>query len=119
MLMLLEILWITAIVLAAAGSGAGAVGPLEGKWRKTSTSECSKHYPDELEFFGARYLGRKGSSGQTFIMWDAGTYAHLPSGHVKISTATDEQVDYRFRLDGETLIFTDKQDCEFRYVRQK
>src|SRR4051812_14610427 len=56
---------------AASAPGPKTPGPFEGKWRKVSTSECGKLYPDELEFFGARYLGRKGRSGQTYIVWDA------------------------------------------------
>ena len=100
--------------------GAGARvsrGLFEGKWQKVSTSECGNLYPDEIEFFGARYLGRKGRSGGLTIVWDAGTYAVDGPGRVKITTSTDEQVIYRYTLEGDTLTFTDPHGCELRYSR--
>jgi len=108
-----------AAMAASAGRGAGKPGLFEGKWRKVSVSECGKLYPDEIEFFGARYLGRKGRSGQSYIVWDAGTYAADGPGRVKITTSTDEQVIYRYALEGDTLTFTDPHGCELRYSRGK
>jgi hypothetical protein len=90
---------------------------LIGKWQKVSSPECAKAYPDEIEFFEARYLGKKGRSGQPFIWWDAGGYRVSASDQVTIQVATDEQVIYRFALSGTRLTFVDSQGCEFAYER--
>ena len=90
---------------------------LVGKWRKVSTAECAGAYPDEIEFLEARYLGKKGQSGQRFIIWDAGVYHLTAADRVTIQTASDELVPYRFSLSGQTLKFVDQQGCEFSYVR--
>jgi hypothetical protein len=89
---------------------------LVGTWRKTTSSECAHRYPDEIEFREATFLARKGA-GQGFIVWDAGGYRVTDAGRIKIDTASDEQVDYRFSLDGDTLTFVDANGCEFRYHR--
>jgi hypothetical protein len=90
---------------------------LTGKWKKVSTEQCGEGYPDEIEFSeGPRYLGKKGP-GQGFIWWDAGTYEVTGQNMVKISTATDEQVSYRFTTSGDVLTFVDNNGCEFRYRR--
>jgi hypothetical protein len=90
---------------------------LVGKWKKISTADCDASYPHEIEFFERpRYLARKGP-GQGFIWWDAGTYEVVDDNQIKISTATDEQVLYRFSLSGDVVTFVDKNGCEFRYQR--
>ena len=89
---------------------------LVGTWHKTSSAECDCQYPDELEFREARFLARKGA-GQGFIVWDAGGYEVTAPGQIKIDTASDEQVHYRFTLDGDALTFVDPRGCEFHYRR--
>jgi hypothetical protein len=88
-----------------------------GKWKKVSTTTCAKSYPDEIEFFAATFLGRKGQSGQRFLIWDAGGYQVLRENLVKIDTASDEQVVYTFSLLDNTLTFTDRNNCTFSYRR--
>jgi len=92
---------------------------LLGTWKKISSAACDQAYPDEIEFFEATYIGRKGQSGQRFIVWDAGTYHISAPDQVTISTATDEQIVYRFSLSGATLKFVDSAGCEFEYRRVK
>ena len=90
---------------------------LVGKWKKVSTGKCDEPYPDEIEFFERpRYLGKKGP-GQRFILWDAGGYQVMDKNQVKIEIATDEQVPYKFSLSENSLTFTDREGCEFRYRR--
>ena len=92
---------------------------LAGKWKKVSTSQCDESYPAEIEFSERpRYLAKKGQ-GQGFICWDAGTYEEKGTDQVKISTATDAQILYRFSINGDTLTFTDPDGCEFKYRRVK
>lgn len=90
---------------------------LVGKWRKASTAKCAESYPDEIEFFEATYLGKKGQSGQRFIVWDAGGYQVTQADRVKIDIATDEQVSYSFSVSGSVLRFVDPDGCEFEYRR--
>jgi hypothetical protein len=90
---------------------------LTGKWKKISSGDCDKLYPDEIEFHEhPRFLGKKGP-GQNFILWDAGGYAITDSDRVQIQIATDEQVPYQFSLSGDVLTFTDRDGCEFKYQR--
>jgi hypothetical protein len=90
---------------------------LIGRWIKLSRVECAEAYPDEIEFFEATYLGRKGRSGQRFIVWDAGGYEVTRPGHVTIEVATDEQVPYSFSIAGTVLTFVDPEGCRFEYRR--
>jgi hypothetical protein len=92
--------------------------PLTGTWKKVSTTQCDQQYPAEIEFSEQRprYLAKKGA-GQGFICWDAGTYEVMGTDQVKISTATDAQILYRFSINGDTLTFTDPDGCEFKYRR--
>lgn len=90
---------------------------IEGNWKKTSAEQCANKYPDEIEFQERpRFLARKGPD-QGFIWWDAGSYEIVGNDQVKISTATDEQVIYGARLEGDLLTFTDKEGCTFSYKR--
>ena len=89
---------------------------LIGKWKKISTAKCAETYPDGLEFFDARYLGKKGR-GQRFIWWDVGGYKVIAADRVKIDIATDEQVVYRFSISENVLTFVDREGCEFEYRR--
>jgi hypothetical protein len=89
---------------------------LRGTWRKISSAECDRQYPDEIEFREATYLARK-APGQGFVVWDAGGFQLTGDDGVKIEIATDEQVQYRFSLAGDVLSFRDRDGCEFRYRR--
>jgi hypothetical protein len=90
---------------------------LVGKWKKISTAKCDEAYPDKLEFFEGTYLGKKGQSGQRFIVWDAGGYQVIAADRVKIDIATDEQIVYRFSILEDVLTFVDGEGCEFTYRR--
>ena len=91
---------------------------IAGKWRKLSSGQCDRKYPEEIEFFeGSRYLAKKGPD-QGFIWWDAGTY-EVVGEEVKISTATDAQILYGFTLTADLLTFKDEEQCEFQYRRIK
>jgi hypothetical protein len=87
-----------------------------GTWRKSTSAECDRQYPEQIEFREATFLARK-DPGQGFIIWDAGGYEITGPDEIKIEIATDEQVRYRFSLDAETLTFVDRDGCEFRYRR--
>ena len=88
-----------------------------GKWKKISSDECSKKYPDEIQFHDhPRFLAKKGAD-QDFIIWDVGGYQVNDSGKIQIQNATDQQVLYDFSLAGDTLTFIDAEGCEFKYQR--
>ena len=86
-----------------------------GKWKKISSIPCATRYPDNIEFFNATYLGKKGQSGQGFIIWDAGGYQVLQEDQVKIDIATDQQVLYKFSISQDILTFVDPTGCQFQY----
>jgi hypothetical protein len=125
--MVFRILKVAGLLLAIGCTTGSTRGPNKGidemekslvdNWKKLSTAECDKHYPDELEFHElATYLGKKGPD-QPFIVWDAGTYQVADENHLVMSTATDELVSYRFSISRDVLTFVDDEGCEFRYQR--
>ena len=87
-----------------------------GSWSKISSTDCGRRYPDEIEFSETRFSARKGPQ-QNFVIWDVGGYEVLGDDEAMIQTAADEQVKYRFRLDGDTLTIVDADGCEFSYRR--
>ena len=90
---------------------------IAGTWKKVSAESCAESYPDEIDFKeNPRYLARKGPS-QRFIWWDAGSYEIVSDDQLTLSTATDERVTYKTRLEGNVLTFTDQNGCTFSYRR--
>lgn len=82
------------------------------------TAECSDIYPDEIELFeSGTYEGRKGEAGGEFTLWDAGEYEVLSEDRIKISTANDAEIVYRFAISHDRLTFVDEDGCEFKYRR--
>jgi hypothetical protein len=91
---------------------------LIGLWIKVTKIKCCKLYPDELEFRQHDlYSGRKGEALREFTLWDSGEYQILSERWLKISTANDAEIAYRFTLSGDVLTFIDKSGCRFRYHR--
>ena len=88
----------------------------KGRWRKDSQEPCSAQYPAEIAFEEATYLGAKGP-GQRFIVWDAGIYRVEGENRVLISIATDELVPYRYEAERDRVTFTDRDGCQFSYLR--
>ena len=87
-----------------------------GRWQKRTTAACAAEYPDHLEFFGGTYRGTRGE-GQRFVVWDAGIYQVVAPDQVRIGTATDELVSYRFTVMPTLLTFIDQAGCTFEYER--
>lgn len=93
---------------------------LAGRWRKATTTKCSEIYPDDLEFTeSGTYLGEKGGGKGEFTWWDLGEYEVLAENQVKISTANDAEMVYKFSISADVLTFVDKDGCEFQYHRVK
>jgi hypothetical protein len=90
------------------------INPLVGTWEKTPASPCSKAYPDRLVFQrNGTYLGFR--TPGTFTIWDGGEFTIVAHDQVRISTANDAYVTYRFTVAGDTVTFVDPQSCEFTY----
>ena len=90
---------------------------IAGTWKKVTAESCAEIYPDEIEFMERpRFLAKKGPS-QGFIWWDAGSYEILGDDQVRMSTANDELVIYKTKLEGNVLTFTDQHGCTFSYQR--
>ena len=89
---------------------------LVGRWTKLPNDACAERYPAEIEFREATYLARKGP-GQGFIIWDAGMWELAGPDQMRIGTATDELVEYRYTLENDDLTFVDSAGCTFRYRR--
>lgn len=90
---------------------------LVGNWEKITHATCGLMYPDTIQFQeGGLYFGQKDPPG-TFTQWDVGTYAIVSSNQIKISTANDAVITYKFSISNDTLIFADPDDCQFEYRR--
>ena len=86
-----------------------------GAWDKVSTAGCAAQYPHSIRFESSGlYFGESDPPGE-FTQWDAGTHEITGPDTVKISTANDAVITYRFSVDGETLKFVDPDGCEFSY----
>lgn len=90
---------------------------IRGRWRRVTQGKCANAYPALIEFFEARFLGKKDPATQNFIVWDAGGYRVESDSVVMIQTASDAQVRYQYRLVGQQLTFIDDEGCEFSYER--
>jgi hypothetical protein len=91
---------------------------LVGKWEKITFTKCSEIYPDKLEFMtNGIYAGSSSDVALVSPYWDAGSYQLLSEDQVRISTFNDEEVKYYFTTSADTLIFTDGNECEFKYRR--
>lgn len=76
--------------------------PLVGRWQRTDADAATGRYPVELDMSTGTFRGRRGEQ-QGMIWWDAGIYRFADPTHLVLSTATDELVTYRVRLDGDRL----------------
>ncbi|MCS6953109.1 MAG: hypothetical protein RMK57_11950 [Bryobacterales bacterium] len=91
---------------------------LVGSWLKITRSECSALYPDRLRLAAnGLYTGEKDPPG-AFTLWDAGTWEVSGPGQIRISTANDAIITYRFTHSGDRLRFVDPDGCEFEYRRE-
>lgn len=98
-------------------ASSSSVSPLTGEWLKVTACSCGELYPDHLIFQdNGIYLGRRDPPG-TFTIWDAGKYELMGPEQVRISTANDAILGYRYSLNGDVLSFEDEQNCVFRYQR--
>lgn len=89
---------------------------LVGIWKRLTTTKCSEIYPDDLEFTKrGTYVGKKRQGAGEFTWWDSGEYEVLTENQVKISTANDAEIIYRFSIFGNVLTFVDEDGCEFQY----
>lgn len=82
--------------------------PLTGRWRRvTKLPPLAKTeaipfgqdpalFPEVIEFSGARYRASK-APGQTFIVWDVGSY-QLEGGELSITLANDAFARYPIEL---------------------
>lgn len=90
---------------------------LIGRWRKTTRSPGDEIYPNEIDFTDRGvYFGTK-EPGE-FTLWDSGGYEALPAGRVRISTANDAEIVYRFSVEDDVLTFTDEKGSRFQYRRE-
>lgn len=87
-----------------------------GRWRTVTDDPCGGRYPDVLEFRDRGVYTGQSQSG--FTLWDAGSYEPAQDGSIRISTANDAMIPYRYTLSGDALTFRDPEGCEFAYRRE-
>lgn len=76
---------------------------LVGTWSRVEPERTSAPYPEGIEFKARGvYFARKGER-QSFSLWDSGGYSILGSGRIRISTASDAEIVYRFSISGDRL----------------
>ncbi|MGH9979590.1 MAG: hypothetical protein ACRD8Z_27680, partial [Nitrososphaeraceae archaeon] len=64
------------------------------------------------------YAGRKAEGARIISYWDAGAYQIVKEDQVRISTANDEEVNYKFSISASNILnFVDSNGCEFKYRR--
>ena len=91
---------------------------LTGRWRRVTASSSSVPYPDEISFApNGLYHGTRGEDGRDFTVWDVGRTDILSDHEIRISTANDKEIVYRFHLAADDLTITDAESAELTYRR--
>jgi len=91
--------------------------PFVGEWVKVAGDPGTEIYPDHLHFDVGTYRGRRGDDQTGMLWWDAGIYRVEHEGRLILSTANDELVTYRVRLDRDTLHIVDPDGRSLAYRR--
>ena len=94
-----------------------SVLPLVGRWKKLPGEGGTSWYPDTLEFRADGTYRGAGPEPGSFVLWDAGAYQPTGSSEVRIATANDAVVTYRYTLAGDNLEFEDSSGCRMLYRR--
>ena len=91
---------------------------LLGKWERATDSPCAQRYPLQLTFQpnGLYFTGPRVEG--VFTIWDVGTYQVVSLTEIRISTANDAIVTYRFSSTETSISFEDPDRCRFEYRRQ-
>lgn len=88
-----------------------------GSWKRITNTSCSRAYPTQLEFrANGLYIGT-GAQLSIAPGWDNGTYEIVNLTQVKISTANDAILTYKFLIADSTLRFVAPDGCEFQYQK--
>lgn len=91
---------------------------LVGIWHRSSGGACAAGYAARLHIQSdGRYFGETDPPG-AFTWWDGGTWRVAEVGRLSLSTANDAIVSYGYRIEGNTLIVTDDNDCRFSFSRE-
>lgn len=101
-----------------ADPSASEPGPLAGRWRRVSDSDCARAYPAGLVIGpGSRYRA-VGGGDQGLPVWDVGT-ARMPDGRtLTMSTSSDELVSYRLEATADRFTVTTPDGCTLTYERE-
>ncbi len=95
---------------------------LAGRWKRQgarSSRSGDAAYPDVLEFKPNNlYTGTPASPGD-YVVWDVGRYQVEDADRVKLSTANDAEISYKFKLTGDDLTVEDGQGVQLHYKRVK
>ncbi|MFC5408549.1 hypothetical protein ACFPMF_04475 [Larkinella bovis] len=89
---------------------------LVGAWQKVSPMECSRSYPDVIEFSSSGIYQTQSEASAVPLVWDSGPYT-VDRQIVKISNARDVAKEYRFVIKNGIVTFEDDQGCRFPYRR--
>src|SRR5574341_371903 len=92
---------------------------LVGFWEKVTSSECSRIYPQRLEFNENGLYHAQNRPDSPMVIWDTGTYRMESSGLVRVSLANDSTQLYECSISENTLTFVDANNCRFMYQKIK
>lgn len=90
-----------------------------GLWIRITNLPCSMGYPTQIEFRKNGLYWGTGSKSAPSPGWDVGTWQLASLSEVKISTAHDAIMTYKFSLKNDLLTFIDPAGCEFKYRREE
>jgi hypothetical protein len=88
-----------------------------GNWEKIASNDCGQIYPASIEFLENGSYFAQNDPASSFLIWDMGSYEVIDPEHVEISLANDAVLTYTFSIDDTTLVFVDREGCEFKYQR--
>jgi len=92
---------------------------LVGTWEKMDEPPCAATYPFVLQIDERGFYNGRAKIPGEFVLWDDGTVRQLDPDKLAISTANDAVVTYRFRVEDDTIEFTTRDGCVFKYRRTR
>ena len=88
---------------------------LVGTWQKLSGDPCGKMYPNQIEFRDdGVYLVPM--QKDEFWQWQSGDFEMMEEGVIRMQTANDAMLPYRYSIsENRVLTFWDQDGCKVSY----
>lgn len=91
---------------------------LIGEWHRITQSACSARYPAVIRFEAKGLFRAEPDQPGAFSVWDVGRYSFDAPAQLRLSTANDAEVVYRFTGDARHFSVIAPDGCELAFERR-